>query len=201
MVQWGPANGGNMFNMSAFVDVNDFITTTYDMAHVWPNPSYFESRWHIVMLYVNNAGDTHFLCHIINSYDDGDDGLGPMETNVTITGVDGQIMEWAACDDAADSCQSPSAVSITSYFGNAADVTDGYCIKPIDYSGNTVTIQVTDVQGAKGIRFVQPSGTVREYLFANGPANGMTGTVDANGLVTNGFMPAITFNLNGIEVQ
>lgn len=186
--------------MSAFVDTNDFITTNFDMAHVWPNPSYLESRWHTIMLYANDAGDTHFLCHIINTYNDGDDGLGMMEANVTITGVDGQVMEWAACDDAVDSCQLSSGVSISSYFGNTADLTDGYCIKPIDYSGNTVTIQVTDVQRARGIRFVQPSGTVREYLFANGPGNGMTGTVDASGLVSSGYMPAITFNLNGVMV-
>lgn len=189
-----------MFNMTMFTDTSDFITTTYDMRNRWPHKTRYEHRWHTIMLYKNNANTEFFLCYVINTYDAGDDGFGIMEMDVTISGDDGQIMQWVACDDPNDSCQTGPANSISSYFGNAAFVTDGFCIKPVDYSGNTFTISVSNVQRARGIRFIRPAQTVKEFLWSDGAVNGMTGAVDGNGLVTNGAAPPIKVNLAGLPV-
>lgn len=152
-------------------------------------------------MFQNDAQNEIFLCYVINKYfNTVDDGLGFMHTDVTISGADGQLMRWVACDDASDSCLSPPGTVLTSYFGNSADVTDGFCVKPLDYSGNSILLQVTNVEGARGIRFIRPAQTVKEYLWADGPANGMTGTVDANGLVSGGASPVIRINLQGILV-
>lgn len=198
MVQFGAASEPTMFNMTFFTDTSDFITTTYDMQDAWPQQTRYEHRWHTIMMYANNAGDEYFLCYVINAYNQGDDGLGNMETDITIAGVDGQIMRWVACDDVFDSCQTPSGIILTSFFENTAWTTDGFCIKPVDFSSNTFTIRATNVNGARGIRFIGPTQTIAEYSWADGPGNGMTGVVDGNGLVTAGSSPIMTFNLNGI---
>lgn len=201
MYQFGTASDETMFNMTFFTDTADFITSTYQMRNVWPQRTRYEQRWHTVLMFKNDAGNDYFLCYVINAYFNvADDGLGFMHTDVTVTGADGQMMRWVACDDASDSCLTPQGTVLTSYFGNAADVTDGFCVKPLDFSGNTIELQVTNVEGARGIRFIRPSGTVKEFLWADGATNGMTGTVDANGLVTGGASPVIRVNLNGLIV-
>eukprot|EP00177_Eucheuma_denticulatum_P004635 GFKZ01008436.1.p1 GENE.GFKZ01008436.1~~GFKZ01008436.1.p1 ORF type:complete len:202 (+),score=22.37 GFKZ01008436.1:929-1534(+) len=200
MVQFGAASDASMFNMTAFTDVGDFITTTFDMRNKWPQKTRLEHRWHTVMLYQNAAGTELFVCYIMNTYDAGDDFLGTMRADVTITGIDGQTMFWAACDDINDSCQDPSGNVITSSFGNAGYVTDGFCVKPVDFTGNAFTIQLTEVRSVRGIRFINPAGTVKEFLWSDGATNGMTGSVDGDGLVTLGTTPAITFNLAGLLV-
>lgn len=200
MVQFGGASDATMFNMSAFTDTGDFITSTFNMRDAWPRTDLLEHRMYTVMLYVNEAGDTHFLCVIINIYGAGDDNRGVQETDVTVTGVDGQTLNYVACDDVPD-CPVTTGVSISTFFGNAGHQTDGFCVAPIAYDGNSVTISLTNIEIAKGIRFLSPGGVVeKEYLFADGPGNGLTGNVNANGIVRDGTIPTITFNLNGILV-
>lgn len=200
MVQFGAASDASMFNMTAFTDVGDFITTTFDMRNKWPEKNRLEHRWHTVMLYQSDAATDRFLCYIINTYDAGDDFMGTMEAFATVTASDGQTMSWAACDDALDSCQTASGNVVSSFFANEADVTGGFCVKPVDFSGNAFTIQLTDVRLARGVRFINPAGTVNEFLWSDGATNGMMGSVNANGLVTLGATPVITINLAGLLV-
>lgn len=184
MFQFGDAIDDSMFNMTMFTDTLNFITTNYAMRNFWPHKARYTHRWHTVILYRNSFETGWFLCWVFNTY--GYDRLGIMKMDLAITRDDWQTIRWVACDSPKDSCPDGPASSISSYFGAAAVIIDGFCTKP-DYWGSNPTISVTNEQDARGIRYLRHAQTIKEFLCADGATNGLTGAVTLfTCLVTNG---------------
>lgn len=66
--------------------------------------------------------------------------------------------------------------------------------------GDGISVKFDDVNGFEGVSFQFSDGTDDAYYFRSDADKGMTGTIDTNGLVSNGAVPEIKFNLAGIEV-
>ena len=201
MVQYGTASLATMFNMTTFPDIGDTIANNFEMHSKWRNPEQLRSRYITVRRYLLNNG-TDLLCGIHGTYGQGitDDGLGLQNARVTVKGVNGQALEWAACDGAGECGVSSNGNDLEGNFEHDAVFSDGWCIKPLEQNGNAISIVIDQINNMKGIVFQSPGGMEKIYHFAIDSALGLTGTVDSNGLVTNGAHPEILFDLSGIAV-
>lgn len=74
---------------------------------------------------------------------------------------------------------------------------DGFCVGPLTMDGNAISIKTTNVQKIEGINFLGSDAKATQYSFAGGEG-GLTGSVDGNGLVSNGALPEIIINPAGI---
>lgn len=197
MVQFGKASDATMFNMSAFVDEDNFISKSYEMHGKWKNANRLTPRHITVRMYETDGEDNLMLCAIYNTYGIADDGLGSMGVSVRITGISGQDLEWVSCDDVGE-CKGERGNILTGRHLLVSYLADGWCIKPLEWNGNVVSVKFTDVYGMKGIMMQSTAG--REEIFNFGGRHGVTGSVDTNGLVQGGESPDILFNLQGIKV-
>lgn len=201
MVQYGAASLTTMFNMTTFQDTDDTIANNPDMHSKWRNPEQLRSRYITIRRYVLNNG-TDLLCGIHGAYGQGvvDDGLGLQSARVIVKGVNNQALEWAACDGAGECGLTSDGNDLEGNFEHDAIFSDGWCIKPLEQNGNAISIVIDQINNMKGIVFQSPGGFEKIYHFAIDAAFGLTGTVDSNGLVTNGAHPEIIFDLSGIAV-
>lgn len=197
MVQFGSASDATMFNMSAFVDEGNFISKSYEMHGKWRNANRLIPRYITLRMYREKKQDGLVLCAIYNTYGIADDGLGSMTVSVTITGVSGQSLEWVSCDDIGE-CKGEKGNKLTGRHSLVSYLTDGWCIKPLEWNGNAIRVKFTDIDGMRGVMMQSTAG--REETFKFGGGHGVTGSVDRNGLVRGGATPEILFNLKGVKV-
>lgn len=197
MVQFGAGSDTTMFNMSAFIDEGNFISKSYEMHGKWKNANRLLRRYITLRMYDLDGEDNHMLCAIYNSYGISDDGLGNMKVKVEIKGKSGQSLEWVACDDIGE-CKENKGSSLQGEHFLVSYLTDGWCVKPLEWNGNVVSVKFSDVHGMRGVMMQSTAG--REETFKFGEGYGMTGSVDENKLVHGGSTPEILFDLKGMEV-
>lgn len=198
MVQFGSGSPSSMFNMSAFKDEGGVIPGSENMHGKWSSAQRLQQRFITMRLY-GQGQENMMLCGIYNTYGVSDDKLGNMKVSATVSGSSGQTLQWAACDDVGE-CKGKSGNSLKAKHTMVSYLTDGWCVKPVEWNGNVVRVQFSDMEGVRGINFQSTAGVNKEYLFKDGKDNGMTGTVDKNGLVRGGMAPDIQMNLKGIDV-
>lgn len=191
--------GGNMFNMTAMSDDGDLITSTYRMSDRWDNRKLLRFRHITMRLYRSPSSGEHLLCAVYNTYGHPHDGLGVMSVNVTVKGLDGQALRWVACDDRYE-CQGEASETLCASHKTSFPHSDGWCIAPIEADGRAVSVKFTNVNRFEGVSFQFSDAEEDEHLFIEGKENGFKGEVDFNGVVTDGEVPEITFNLSGMEV-
>lgn len=188
---------GTMFNMSALKDVKDMISGRYSMGDRWDHPETLRFRHITLRVYVGEGGE-HMLCAVFNTYGVPNDGLGRYAVSTTVKGVTGQTMRWVACDDRRECSGGPGNTLSTNHRGVFTH-SDGWCVKPLERESGPVSVKFSKVVGMEGISFQLSDGDEQSYYFETGD-QGMTGVVDDNGLVTDGDIPEILFDLAGIQV-
>lgn len=78
---------------------------------------------------------------------------------------------------------------------------DGWCVGPLRYNGNAISIAFESVQNFEGINFLGSDSEATEFLFAD-PETGMSGSVDSTGLVQqDGTVPEIIIKPYGIPTM
>lgn len=203
MVRFGPGSlyntAGTMFNMSAFSDVDDEIVGRYRMSDKWDHHDTLRYRHITMRLYNSPTSGEHMLCTVYNTYGTMSDGLGPMSVTATIKGESGQELQFVACDDK-NECMKKSSTTLTATHNLIFTHSDGWCVKPVENGIGPVSVKFSDVNGFEGISFQLSDGSEDSYTFFKGEGFGMTGSVDNNGLVTNGNVPDILIDLAGIKV-
>lgn len=196
-LQFGPSSFDNMFNLSNFVDTNDIINLDASMHGRWESYNSLRSRYIHVRMYESSDGSEMFLCSIYNAFHRAGDGLGAAQVRVDIEALDGQTLAWKACDDP-EECLGTSGTTLTGFHDFLDDVSDGWCVSPIDRSGNGIRVTYTNVNNMRGVILQSPAFQVK-YDWGNPPDHGLSGTVDANGLSVDGSASFIV-NLRGIPV-
>ena len=202
MVQFGTASvnnvAGTMFNMSTLPDTDDFIVNRYKMSDKWDNHETLRFRHITMRLYKSSVTGEHMLCAIFHTYGLPSDGLGSMSVSSTVKGVDGQMLQWAACDDKRE-CSGGPGGELRAQHALSFTHSDGWCVKPLEEDSGAISVKFSDVQGFEGISFQLSDGNEDAYYFMDG-TDGMTGAVDGNALVKDGDVPEILFDLAGIQV-
>lgn len=202
MVQFGAATVRNvastMFNISLMRDTEDMITTSYKMSDKWDHPESLRYRHINLRMYQATSGEP-FLCAVYNTHGIPSDGLGEMRVTATIKGLAGQDLRWVACDDRKE-CVGGPASTLRATHSLLFTHSDGWCVMPVSTDGDGISVKFDDVSGFEGVSFQLSDGVDDVYYFQDDADKGMTGTTDANGLVSNGAVPEIIFNLAGIQV-
>lgn len=199
MIQFGRASAYSMFNMTAFLDEDNFIQQTYAMHGNWRNVERLRRRFITVRIYKYDGMPGNMLCAIYNKNDYQEDGKGAMHVEVTIKGVSGQILQWAACDDEGE-CYENSQTMLFGLHGILSEFADGWCVKPLESNGNAISLKFHAIHGMKGIVLQSSAGPDQEFLFGEEGASGMRGTLNKYGLVQSGEIPEILINLQGIGI-
>lgn len=197
MVQFGVASAYTMFNMTAFLDEGNFIAKTYAMHGKWNHVERLRRRYITLRMYESDGIPGRMLCAVYNRHDYEEDGMGTMRVEVNITGVSGQNLQWAACDDEGE-CYDKDETTLIGLHGLMSKFADGWCVKPLE--SKTISVRFYMVDGMKGIVLQSSTGSDQEFLFGDENANGMKGSLNMYGLVQNGEVPEILFNLQGIEI-
>ncbi|CAN8064264.1 unnamed protein product [Agarophyton chilense] len=199
-LQFGPASVQHMYNISAFVDTDSVISPeweTISMHSRWPNYLRLRNRFIHLRVYENVGGTETFLCAIYNGYHLASDGLGNGRTDVEIEGLNGQQLSWRACDDVGECVGGPGS-TLTASHGYVDNLSDGWCVTPLERNGNAIRVTFTEVTGMYGIEIQTPDSQF-EYLWSDPPQYGMTGAIDSNGFSVGG-SASFTINLDGIPV-
>lgn len=202
MVQFGSATrhnvAGTMFNISLMPDAGDKITSSYKMSDAWDHPETLRYRHITMRMYQRTSGEP-FLCAVYNTYGVPSDGLGLMKVTVTITGLAGQALSWVACDDKKECTGGPSS-TLQATHSLVFTHSDGWCVMPVSAHGEGISVKFDNVNGFEGVTFQLSDAAEDVFYFRGDQDKGMTGTIDDNGLVSNGAVPEIVFNLAGIQV-
>lgn len=125
----------------------------------------------------------------------------------TIKSLSGEKLSWLQCDDWSGArnrgeCKTPySGTSLTASHYGLVTHSDGWCVGPLRYNGNAISIAFESVQNFEGINFLGSDSEATEFLFAD-PESGMSGPVDATGLVQqDGTVPEIIIKPYGIPTM
>lgn len=203
MVRFGGVESRELFNMSFLPDEGDFIAGEYGMHDKWDHHETLKYRHVTLRLYKSSGGEA-FLCGVYNTYGLPNDGLGTMKVKVEVSSVGGGEMKWLACDDKRE-CGAVGDGNSTLRASHRLLFThsDGWCVTPVEDEGGVV-VRFSDMQGFEGITFQLAEEGEGSYYFADEwhrQSFGLEGEVDANGLVSDGRVPEIMFNLaQGIPV-
>eukprot|EP00177_Eucheuma_denticulatum_P004446 GFKZ01008076.1.p1 GENE.GFKZ01008076.1~~GFKZ01008076.1.p1 ORF type:complete len:479 (-),score=47.46 GFKZ01008076.1:964-2400(-) len=179
----------------------DYLDQPSFMFHMhgkWTYPKRLHRRFINLRMYEEAGIKNKILCGIYNTYGVADDGLGAMRAVVTISGASGQTLEWVACDDRGE-CDGKRGTVLTASHVMLSWLTDGWCVKPLEWNGNVVKVRFSGVNGLRGVVMQSTAGA--EEIFRFGEGHGMTGSVDKDGLVRGGTTPEIVFDLKGMELQ
>lgn len=196
-LQFGPPSISHMYNLSAFVDTENVISMNNSMHGIWPSYLRLKNRFIHIRVYENQARNETYLCAIYNAYHLPSDGKRSESLDVQIEGLAGQNLAWAACDDLGE-CRGGPSSTLTATHSFDDNVTDGWCISPLEYNGNAVRVTFSNVEAMLGIE-LQSSGSQYEYLWGEPLQHGMTGTVDSDGLSVAGGASFVV-SLGGIPV-
>ncbi|KAI0565336.1 hypothetical protein FGB62_19g292 [Gracilaria domingensis] len=196
-LQFGPASVTHMYNVTNFVDTNGVISPDVSMHGLWPGYLRLRNRFIHVRVYESANTSETLLCAIYNAYHLPSDGLGLGSTSVEIEGLNGQLLAWRACDDTGE-CLGGPATTLYASHSYVDNLSDGWCVTPLEKNGNGIRVTFSNVTGMYGIDLQSP-GYQFEYLWTDPPQHGMTGVVDANGFSVGG-SASFTINLNGIPV-
>ncbi|PXF48270.1 hypothetical protein BWQ96_01959 [Gracilariopsis chorda] len=196
-LQFGQPSISHMYNLTAFVDTENVITIQSSMHGTWPSYLRLRNRFIHIRLYENQARNETYLCAIYNAYHLPSDGKRSGSVDVQIEGIAGQNLSWVACDDLGECTGGPSStLSATHSFDD--NVTDGWCISPLESNGNSVRVTFSNVEAMFGIE-IQSPGSQFEYLWGEPLQHGMTGIADSNGFSVAG-TASFTINPAGIPV-
>lgn len=204
MVQFGPKSGNQLFNMSWSEDTGNAIAQTWaagkSMHDRWPQPELLRKRQLNLRLYHSPDKSSYMVCMIMNNYGGENDGLKNYYAEFEISALNGQTIGFAACDDMGE-CKKPrTGTTLSAIHGGVVTHSDGFCVSPLQWNGNAISIKAKNIQNLEGINFQGSDGSMSEYTFYDGAPYGLTGDVSENGLVTNGEIPEIIINPAGIEV-
>lgn len=199
MVQVGEASENTMFNVSYFKDPQGIISAERSMHGRWPDRHLLKRRVITLRVYDKPEwGEEKMLCAIYNTYGAGSDSLGPMSVSLNITAMNGGTVGWVACDDDGE-CRGNAIRknSLTAHHYLNSAVTDGWCVRGLGFDGKRVALKFTGVVGFRSLVVQSPGGVEKEFEFGQ---DNWTGSVNQDGIVSNGESPDILFNLAGSEV-
>lgn len=201
MVQVGEASSLSMFNMSFFMDQNHLIQKSYNMHNRWGDRESLRQRFISMRIYEEPDTNEKSLCAIYNTYEVSDDGFGNMLVLVELKGIDGQVLDWRVCDDQGE-CRGSKSDILYARHGLLSNYTDGWCVRPLRYDGKGIMVKFYGVERMKGLVLQAVDGLGRDkvFHFSDTVKAGFKGEVGLDGLVRGGEMPAIVFNLRGIQV-
>lgn len=197
-IQVGSPTPNNMFNIEPFEDTNDLNTKNYNTHGKWACAQRLCFRYITVRLMTAFTTGQNFLCGIFNTcgatLPDGPD----MKVTTTIEGLNGQTVEWLACDDVGE-CSGSSGTSLLEQHSIAPRFSDGWCVKPLSLNGDTALVFFSNVVGMEGVVFQSPGGFERIFSFGGPSSSAVSGSVDPSGLSVDGSVD-IKVNMNGIFV-
>lgn len=103
-----------------------------------------------------------------------------------------------ACDDRGEYDGKRGSVLTASHVMQSR-LTDGWCVKTLEWNGNVVTVRFSGVNGLRGVVMQSMAGA--EEVFRFWGRNGMAGAVDKDGLVRGATTPEIVFDLKGMKLR
>ncbi|CAN8064265.1 unnamed protein product [Agarophyton chilense] len=196
-LQFGPASQSHMYNLTGFVDTDDVISANVSMHGLWPAYLRLKKRFIHVRVYENAERNETFLCSIYNAYHLPSDGLGMGTSSVEVESLSGQLLSWRACDDIGECLGGPAATLSASHVYQD-NLSDGWCVTPLERNGNAIRVTFSNVTGMYGIE-IQSPGYQFEYLWSDPLQHGMAGVIDSDGFSVGGSASFI-INLRGIPV-
>lgn len=213
MVQLGEYKPGNLFNMTIMEDENNYISNQWNkdpkvsMHDRWPHKELLKRREIQFRMYANKEKTKNFVCMIINDYKNEKDTVNNYKVKTEIKGLQGQKLRFAQCDDHKirsngtlhTECSQPMEGNVlTSDHDGDETHSDGFCIEPLTYGGDSISIKVKDIFWISAINFVVGDDhSLATYKFAGGEG-GLTGNVNGDGYVQGGAVPEIIIKLAGI---
>lgn len=196
MVQVRTTCNSTKFNITAFVDKGDLITSALDMDEMWQNNEYLRRRFITMRLYDSPMNKERMLCAIYNKYGMKDDELGNMSVLVQISGTAGQPLQWSACNDHGE-CEGKQQSVLSAHHSLSSDSADGWCVKPLEWNGSGIRVKFSLVNGMVGLAFQSAGKTIgdRAFLFKDITEIEQQGYLNQDGLVVGGVVPDILFNI------
>lgn len=177
MVEWQGQNSSyDKFFLEPFQDSGNHLRSSTSATIAWL-PGETQSRTATFRWYRNDPSQStfvdHMVCVILNPQgnpffvDPNTDPFlkfGSMQSD--IRGVSGQSIHFVQCDPQGSCITTDTAFQsvFLSFFDSESS---GFCVENVDEGSGALEFTFEFMEGFLGFAFEEPSGLVREFLFAN----------------------------------